>query len=163
VQYWEDLSVGQEFHTRTITIDAAEIITFAEQFDPQPYHLDPVVAAESIFGGLCASGWQVCALMMRLLTDTMTAEHIRSEGSPGVESLRWLKPVFANDTLHALIKITHRRAAESQHPFGLITCAIDVKNQQDKSVIVLNTDILIEMRPVPSNSLEASNEDENNG
>ena len=146
MQYWEDLSIGQVFQTGTITIDAEEIIAYATQFDPQPYHLDPAVAEKSIFGGHCASGWQVCALMMRLLADTLNKECIPSVGSSGVETLRWLKPVFANDTLHATIEIVNHRNAESQHRYGLVGCAIDVKNQHDKSVIVLNTDIMVDKR-----------------
>jgi len=146
MQYWEDLTIGQVFETGTITIDAEEIIAYATQFDPQPYHLDPAVAEKSIFGGHCASGWQVCALMMRLLADTMNDESIPSVGSSGVETLRWLKPVFANDTLHATIEIISHRNAQPQYGYGLVGCAIDVKNQHDKSVIVLNTDIMVDKR-----------------
>ena len=152
MQYWEDLSIGQVFKTGTITIDAEEIIAYATQFDPQPYHLDPAIAKESIFGGHCASGWQVCALMMRLLADTIKDQSIASVGSSGVESLRWLKPVFADDTLHATIEIVNHRSIESEHGYGLIACAIDVKNQHSKSVIVLNTDIMIDKRNPASNT-----------
>jgi len=162
MQYWEDLSIGQVFETDTITIDAAQIIAYAKQFDPQPYHLDPVVATESIFGGHCASGWQVCALMMRLLVDTMNAENIPSAGSSGVESLRWLKPVFANDTLRAAIEIISHQSAESHPHYGLIDCSINVKNQHDKSVIVLKTDIMIEKRPESGNAVDVSNTADNN-
>jgi len=167
MQYWEDLSIGQLFETGSITIDAEEIIAFAKQFDPQPYHLDPVVASESIFGGHCASGWQVCALMMRLLADSLNAEDIPSAGSSAVESMRWLKPVFANDTLRATIEIINHRSVES-HPhdglknYGLINCSIDVKNQHDKSVIVLKSDIMIEKRPESGNPMEVSHSENNN-
>ncbi len=162
MQYWEDLSIGQVFETSTITIDAAEIIAYAKQFDPQPYHLDPAIAGESIFGGHCASGWQVCALMMRLLADTMNAEDIPSAGSSAVESMRWLKPVFANDTLRATIEILKHRSAESHPHYGLTHCSIDVKNQHDKSVIVLKSDIMIEKRPESGNSGEVSHSTNNN-
>lgn len=151
MQYWEDLSIGQVFETGTITIDAAQIIAYANQFDPQPYHLDPAIAAESIFGGHCASGWHVCTLMMRSLADTMNAEGIPSAGSSAVESMRWLKPVFANDTLRATIKIIEQRSADSHPHYGLTHCSMDVKNQHDKSVIVLKSDIMIEKRPEPGN------------
>lgn len=148
MQYWEELRVGQLFKTGNISISPADIIEFATEFDPQPYHLDPVVAETSIFGGHCSSGWQVCALMMRLLADTLNDQAIPSIGSAGVSSLRWLKPVFANDNLNATIEIVGHRKSQDQHGIGLIDCDIDVKNQHGKSVIVLSTDIMIECSPV---------------
>ena len=81
MQYWDDLKVDSSFKTGSITIDAADIIEYAKDFDPQPYHLDPAVAEKSIFGGHCSSGWQVCALMMRLFVDTLRREGIPTAGS----------------------------------------------------------------------------------
>ena len=147
MKYWEDIESGQVFQTGSITIDAADIIEFATEFDPQPYHLDPAVAEESIFGGHCASGWQVCALMMRLLADTLERDHIPSRGSPGVQSLRWLRPVFAGDSLHAGITVTALQQAECASDPGRVQVSIDVLNQRDQSVIVLDTELLIEHRP----------------
>lgn len=145
--YWNDLKMGQIFETGTITISAQDIIDYALDFDPQPYHLDPVIAEHSIFGGHCASGWQVCALMMRLFTDTMNREGISSSGSTGVESLRWFMPVFANDTLNASITIADRQLSDEHDGYGLANCAIDVLNQHGKSVIKLDTAVLIKCRP----------------
>lgn len=145
--YWEDIAPGQVYNTGSITIDAADIIEFATEFDPQPYHLDPAVAEESIFGGHCASGWQVCALMMRLLADTLEARHISSLGSPGVNSLRWLRPVFAGDSLRATITVSEKQKAAAAAQPGLVEVAIDVLNQSGQSVIVLDTQLLIEHRP----------------
>ena len=85
MQYWDDLKVDSSFKTGSITIDAADIIEYAKDFDPQPYHLDPVVAEKSIFGGHCSSGWQVCALMMRLFVDTLRREGIPTAGATAVE------------------------------------------------------------------------------
>lgn len=145
--YWDDLESGQILNTSTITISAQDIIDYARDFDPQPYHLDPAIAEQSIFGGHCASGWQVCALMMRLFVDTMTREGIPSSGSSGVESLRWFMPVFADDTLSASITITdcHLSAEHKEH--GLVNCSIDVTNQNKKSVIKLDTDVLVKCKP----------------
>jgi len=145
--YWDDLAVDQQFETSQLTISASDIIDFATEFDPQPYHLDPEVAETSIFGGHCASGWQVCALMMRLFVDTMNREDIPSSGSLGVESLRWFIPVFANDTLRATIKITDCRLSSEHDAHGVMDCTIDVLNQHDKSVIKLDTSVLIKCRP----------------
>lgn len=152
MQYWDDLSVGTNFQTGSTTIDASAIIEYATDFDPQPYHLDPAVAEKSIFGGHCASGWQVCALMMRLFVDTLRREGIPSAGSTGVESLRWYIPVFANDTLHASIDVTglnrnanHKNPMHKQH--GEMHCEVTVFNQLDARVIKLNTCMLIPCRP----------------
>ena len=75
-RYWQDLRPGERFKTRSITISKQDILEFAADFDPQPYHLNPEAAEGSIFGGLCASGWHVTAVMMRLLTDTFVNDHI---------------------------------------------------------------------------------------
>ena len=146
MHYWEEIESGQIYTTGTVTIDGADIVEFAREFDPQPYHLDPEIAAQSIFGGHCASGWQVCALMMRLLADTLTEQSIPAVGSPGVSSLRWLKPVFAGDTLNATINVTDCRESDNHPDYGLIDCAISVSNQHGENVIVLETDIMIARR-----------------
>ena len=142
-QYWEDLEIGKILETGAITIAAADIIEYATDFDPQPYHLDPVVAETSIFGGHCASGWQVCALMMRLFVDSLNRENIQSSGSTSVDSLRWLMPVFAGDTLIAAVTIVDRKLSTEYPGYGLIDCEISVSNQHHKKVIQLTTDVLV--------------------
>ena len=146
--FWDDLKTGQNFETDTLTLSTQDIIDYAKDFDPQPYHLDPVVAEQSIFGGHCASGWQVCALMMRLFVDTMNREGIPSSGSTGVESLRWFRPVFAEDSLGASITITGRQLSDQHKGYGTCDCAVDVFNQNGKSVIKLDTNILIKCKSV---------------
>jgi len=145
--FWNDLETGQSFTTDTLSLTAEDIIDFAKDFDPQPYHLDPVVAEQSIFGGHCASGWHVCALMMRMFVDTMQREGISSSGSSGVESLRWFKPVFVNDTLSATITISECKLSDEHSGYGVCDCDIDVTNQQGKSVIKLSTNVLIKCKP----------------
>jgi acyl dehydratase len=81
---WQDINPGDSFITDAITISRRDILDFAAEFDPQPYHLDPDAADDSIFGGLCASGWHVTAVMMRLLTDTFALNNINLLGSDGV-------------------------------------------------------------------------------
>lgn len=143
MQYWQDLELGSEFLTDSITLSAANIIDFATDFDPQPYHLNPQVAAESIFGGHCASGWQVCALMMRLLVDALERERIVSAGNTDVESLRWFIPVFAEDSLTAHITISGKSESAEHPEYGLAHFDVDVTNQHAKSVIKLTTRMLI--------------------
>ncbi len=123
-----------------ITLHKNDILEFAAEFDPQPFHLSTEAADESIFGGLCASGWQVCALMMRLLADTLNQEKIMALGSPGVEQLRWLKPVFANDQLHADITIEDKIKHQD---YGDLLCNISVYNQDDKCVMSLSSPIMV--------------------
>jgi len=144
--YWEDMSVGQTFNTGTVTLTANDIIEYAKAFDPQPYHLDPVFAEQSIFGGHCASGWHMCALMMRLFVDTMHKEGISSHGLSGVDSLRWFMPVFANDSLSALITITDCKLSDEHNGYGVCDCNIDVCNQHGNCVIKLKTNVLIKCK-----------------
>ena len=142
-RYWQDIALETEFRTGTITLSAADIIDYAAEFDPQPYHLDPEVAASSIFGGHCASGWHVCALMMRLMVDTLQRENIVSAGNASVESLRWLLPVFAGDTLNANITVTGKSDSDDYSDYAITQFDVDVTNQASKSVIKLQTSMLV--------------------
>lgn len=142
-RYWQDIEPGESFDTDRITISKRDILEFAADFDPQPYHLDNEAAEESIFGGLCASGWHVTALMMRLLTDTFVSRHIDLLGSSGVSQLRWSKPVYAEDALCARITVTDKPAATTDPRFGYIECEVNVTNQHGKRVIDLSTSLLI--------------------
>lgn len=142
-RYWQDIQPGESFDTGSITIGKHDIFEFAADFDPQPYHLDSEAGDASIFGGLCASGWHVTALMMRLLTDTFTSGHIELLGSNGVSALRWSKPVYAGDTLSACITVKEKSPAPNDPRFGYIDCDVNVINQHGKSVINLTTSLMI--------------------
>ena len=139
--YWEDMQPGQALKTETIRLSKQDILDFAAEFDPQPFHLNPEAGSESIFGGLCASGWQVCALMMRMLGDSLNNEQINTLGSPGVDQLRWLKPVYADDTLSSQITVSHLSGDKDE--YGLVHLDIDVFNQDQKKVVSLNTPIMV--------------------
>lgn len=138
--YWQDIDTGHCFKAGPLHLSKSDILEFAAEFDPQPFHLNSEAGDESIFGGLCASGWQVCALMMRLLADTLNNEKIVSLGSPGVESLRWLKPVYADDDLNATIKVEEK---VKQGEYGELICQIDVFNQDQAAVMTLRTPIMV--------------------
>lgn len=142
-RYWQDIQIGETFSTDSLTITKQDILEFAADFDPQPYHLNSEAADASIFGGLCASGWQVTALMMRLLTDAFTARNIDLLGSNGVSALRWRKPVFAGDTLSSEITVAEHSPPGSDPRFGYIDCSVDVRNQAGDSVIQLTTSLMI--------------------
>ena len=107
--YWEDLQPGQVRDLGTITPTKEEILAFASQFDPQAFHLDEEAAKASVFGSLCASGWHTCAMAMRLMVTNFLHE-AASLGSPGLENVKWMKPVLPGDTLHP----HHRNAAHAQ-------------------------------------------------
>ena len=143
MRHWQDLALETEFTTGSITLSTADIIDYASDFDPQPYHLDPEVAASSIFGGHCASGWHVCALMMRLMVDTLRRENIVSAGNTSVDSLRWFIPVFAGDSLQAKITLKAKSDSSEFVDYATAQFDVDVTNQAAKSVIKLQTSMLI--------------------
>src|SRR6188472_4405680 len=118
-RYFEDFEPGEvlELGSRTVTED--EIIEFARQFDPQPFHLDPEAAADSVFGGLIASGWHTGAMWMRLYVDNMLGS-ASAQGSPGVEELRWLAPVRPGDTLHGRLTVLETTASERRPDRGTV-------------------------------------------
>ncbi len=143
IRRWQDVQVGEIFNTEQITLSRRDILEFAADFDPQPYHLDPEAAEASIFGGLCASGWQVCAVMIRLISDTLSAENIAFLGSDEVQQLRWRKPVFVEDSLSASIKTLAQHAPEDGADHGLIDCNILVSNQHGELVMELLTSLMV--------------------
>lgn len=140
---WGDIQPGETYTADSITITRRDILDFAVDFDPQPYHLDPEAADNSIFGGLCASGWHVTAVMMRLLTDTFKARQIDLLGSNGVSNLRWRKPVFAGDALASVITVREKFPAGADPRFAYIDCDVAVSNQHGESVIALTTSLMI--------------------
>jgi acyl dehydratase len=134
MRYWQDLKPGETFTTDTLRVSKEDILEFAAEFDPQPYHLDSGAARDSIFGGLCASGWQVTALMMRLISDSLEANQVAILGSSGVSQLRWKVPVFAGDTLSARLKIKVCHPLE-RPAMGTMDCEVVVDNQAGKAVL----------------------------
>lgn len=144
-RYWSDLQPGETFATGQLTLDREAILAFAAEFDPQPYHLDSAAAEDSIFGGLCASGWQVTALMMRLLTDALHAENVPVMGIDSVPSLRWRAPVFVDDSLSGQVTVTGKEPTSRQPGCGRVNLAIEVHNQQQRPVIELNAVLLVDL------------------
>ena len=132
--YWEDLQAGSVRELGTTTVSAEEIKAFASQFDPQPFHLDEEAGRQSLFGGLCASGWHTCALVMRLTVDGML-KHSSSLGSPGLDNLKWLKPVYPGDVLSLTHTILESRALRKRPDTGLVRSRWDVSNQKGEPVL----------------------------
>ncbi|HTH78333.1 MAG TPA: MaoC family dehydratase [Ramlibacter sp.] len=132
--YWEDLQPGTARELGSITVTAEEIKEFAEQFDPQPFHIDELAGRRSIFGNLCASGWHTCALAMKLTVENFLNES-SSMGSPGLESLRWLKPVYPGDTLTLKHSIIESRGMRKRRDTGIVRSAWEMFNQNGEKVM----------------------------
>ena len=135
--YWEDFAAGQTRELGSLSVSREEILDFARQYDPQPFHLDEAAAQASVFGGLCASGWHTCALAMRLMV-TNFLHQTASLGSPGLDGVRWLKPVFPGDTLHLRHTILATRPMRKRADVGLVQTQWDLFNQHGEQVLAMN-------------------------
>lgn len=132
--WWEDLEVGQVRDLGSLSPTREDILAFAGQFDPQPFHLDDEAARASVFGALCASGWHTCAMAMRLMVTNFLHE-TSSLGSPGLESLKWLKPVFPGDVLRLQHTIAEKRPMNSRPDVGLVRTVWEMFNQKGEKVL----------------------------
>lgn len=147
VRYFEDLPPGTVLELGEVEVSEAEILEFARRYDPQPFHLDPVAARDSIFGGLCASGWHTAAMQMRLLVDGLLAPET-SLGSPGIDEIRWMKPVFPGDRLRLRVTITEATASRSKPFMGSVIQHSEMLNQHGQVVMSLKAIGLFRRRPV---------------
>lgn len=132
--YWEDLQPGSVRMLGSVQPTADEIKEFAGRYDPQPFHLDEEAGRQSIYGGLCASGWHTCALAMRLTVDHFLRE-TASLGSPGLDNLRWLKPVYPGDTLTLHHRILESRPLRKHPGVGLVRARWEMMNQHGDKVL----------------------------
>lgn len=134
--YWEDFEVGnvREFGTMPVTREA--VLAFAAQFDPQPFHLDDAAAEAGLFGRLAASGWHTCAMAMRMMCDGYLLES-SGLGSPGLDNIRWLKPVFPGDTLSLRLTTLETRPMASRPKVGLVQSKWEVLNQHREAVLTM--------------------------
>jgi acyl dehydratase len=144
--YYEDIQIDivQKYGSYEVTKD--ELIEFASKYDPQPFHLDEEAAAKTHFGRLSASGWHSAAMMMRMMVDQMNANKQAGLGSPGVDNLRWLKPVYPGDTLRCEHVTLEKRRSESRPEMGIMKGKITVLNQHDEKVMTMESTGLIQVR-----------------
>ena len=131
---FEDFEPGQVYELGSKVVSEDEIVAFARQFDPQPFHLDPEAAKESVFGGLIASGWHTGAMWMRLYVDSLLAGG-SGQGSSGIEELRWLAPVRPGDTLSGRLVVLEVTASESHPDRGTIRIRGEMVNQDGVTVM----------------------------
>jgi len=134
MRYYEDIEVGETREFGEYHVTKEEIIEFAEQYDPQPFHTDEEAAAESAFGGLVASGWHTAAMCMRMLADGPIQERA-GMGARGVDELRWRTPVTPGDTLHLRTEIVDKRVSESDPRRGYVDSYMEGFTQDDEVVI----------------------------
>ncbi len=132
--HYEDFPLGREFPLGPHRVTADEIIAFAREFDPQRFHLDDAEAKSSVLGGLSASGWHSCAMLMRMLFDSYL-NRAASLGSPGIDEVKWLKPVRAGETLSGTMTVTARRVSSKRPDLGILTCRWDVFNAEAEKKI----------------------------
>ena len=150
MQYFEDVVVGDVRLTASKLVERDEIIAFARQFDPQPFHIDETAAKASIYGGLIASGWHTAAMTMRLMVDSFTGR-ISSTGSPGFDDLRWLKPVRPGDRIHVRQTCIEKIPSKSRPSLGVCKFRTEVLNQNDETVMSLISIALYNRRPKEGN------------
>ena len=156
MKYFDDIDVGDRLALGTHTFTAADIKGFAAQYDPQPFHMDEAAAAKSHFGALCASGWHTIAAWMNLRVQygkredaerAARGEVIAKLGpSPGFRELKWLKPVYAGDTICCQCEVTERRLLRSRPGWGLISTRNSGVNQQGETVIAFVSSAFVECR-----------------
>jgi len=147
VIWFEDLEVGRETYLGSYDVTREEVIDFARKYDPQPFHLSDEAAAQTHFGRLAASGWHTCAMTMAVIARNVVETEQAGLGSPGVDELRWLKPVYPGDTLHVNSKIVETRPSRSKPEIGSFRTACTVTNQHDQPVLTFTSIVLMRRRP----------------
>ena len=137
MRYFEDLVVGTKASFGHYEVTRDEVIEFASKFDPQPFHLDDEAAAQTYFGRMSASGWHTCAMSMRMMVDEMSRTEAASLGSPGIDELRWLKPVYPGDTLRIEAELIEKRQSKSKPHLGFTKTRQTTFNQDDEPVMTM--------------------------
>ena len=144
--YLEDLTVGQTFRSGPFTVELERVKTFAAEFDPQPFHLDPAAGATSLFGGLVASGWHTAAISMRLMVES----DFRIAGGligAGVEEMRWPRPVRPGDVLRVESEVLDVRPSRSNPARGIVRVRNTTLNQDGEPVMVQVANLMVPRRP----------------
>ena len=145
--YFEDVEVGSERLFGSYDVTREEVIEFARKYDPQPFHLSDEAAAETHFGRLAASGWHTCAMTMAVIARAVVEEEQAGLGSPGVDELRWLKPVYPGDRITVHGKIIDAIPSRSKPDIGVIKSENVVTNQDNVPVMRFTSIVLMRRRP----------------
>jgi len=141
--FYEDMPIGKQIDLGRYAVTAEEIIHFAEQFDPAPFHLEEEAGKASFLGGLAASGWHLCSIAMRMICDSYLLDS-SSQGSPGISECRWMAPVLAGDTLSGTVVVENTRLSASRPGLGIIEFRLNLFNQDGKQVMTFqNTGMML--------------------
>lgn len=144
--YFEDITVGTKSAFGSYNVTREEVIEFAHKYDPQPFHLDDEAAAKTHFGRLAASGWHTTAMTMAMVVENILNTKQAGLGSPGIDELRWLKPVFPGDTLRCETEVLDKRQSNSRPEMGSYRSRMQVFNQNDQPVLSFISIGLISVR-----------------
>ncbi|MDG5749413.1 MaoC family dehydratase [Qipengyuania sp. XHP0207] len=144
--YFEDIEVGSRQSFGRYEVTREEVIDFASKYDPQPFHLDDEAAAQTHFGRISASGWHTCAMTMAMLVANLKATRQAGLGSPGVDQLRWAKPVYPGDTLRCESEVLEKRRSRSRREMGIFKSRTTTFNQHDEIVLDMISNGLIRVR-----------------
>ena len=146
MRYWEDFRVGEVVEVGPVTVSEEEIIEFATRFDPQPFHVDPEAAKESMFGGLVASGWHTTALFMGMFVRAVLLDSA-SLGSPGVDEIRWTAPVRPGDSLTGRSTVADAQPSSRDPRRGTVFTTNEVFNQNGELVLTFKARGFFARRP----------------
>jgi acyl dehydratase len=147
MRYFEDLEIGAETDFGTYAVTREEVLEFARKYDPQPFHLSDEEAAKTHFGRIAASGWHTAAMTMAVIARHVVERGQAGLGSPGIDELRWLRPVYPGDTLRVRGKIVDKRESRSRADMGSFRTHTTVTNQDDQPVMTFTSIVLIRRRP----------------
>jgi acyl dehydratase len=144
-RHWEDFTPGtvEVYGPRLVTRE--EIVAFAAEFDPQPMHLDETAAAGTLLGGLAASGWHSCCILMRIIADGFINES-SSMGAPGVDEVRWLKPLRPGTQVRVRTTVLETRASNSRPEIGFVKCLFELVDERDAVLTTLTSPLMIRRR-----------------
>ena len=145
--YWEDIEVGSARLFGHYDVTREEVLEFAHKYDPQPFHVSDEAAAKTHFGRIAASGWHTAAMSMRVIVDALSIEPQASLGSPGVDDLRWLKPVYPGDRLAVSGRVVDKTPSRSKPGLGTIRSQTTVTNQDGVDVMLFTSIVLMQRRP----------------
>ena len=146
MQFYEDIEIGRERAFGQYQVTREEVMEFASKYDPQSFHLDEEAAAQTHFGRLSASGWHTCSMTMAMMVENMKQEKSAGLGSPGIDHLRWKKPVFPGDTLRCETEVIEKRRSQSRPEMGIFKTRIRTLNQHDEVVLEMQSNGLIRTR-----------------
>jgi acyl dehydratase len=145
--YFEDLELGAESYYGSYEVTREEVLEFARKYDPQPFHLSDEEAAKTHFGRIAASGWHTAAMTMAVIARYVVQHKQAGLGSPGIDDLRWKRPVYPGDTLHVRGTVVEKTPSRSRPEMGSFRTDTVVTNQDDQPVMSFTSIVLIRRRP----------------